>query len=171
LPRTKIQQMKAISFEPIVNEQSRILILGTMPGIKSLEKNQYYAHPRNAFWQIMFRLFNTEFSNNYEDRKNLILKNKLALWDTLKLCFREGSLDTNIKNEEANEIHQLLEKYPKIHSIIFNGKAAEKFYRRYFQNKNPIKYYQLPSTSPANATKSFNEKFAEWKLILDLLKY
>ena len=163
--------MKAISFEPIVNEQSRILILGTMPGIKSLEKNQYYAHPRNAFWQIMFRLFNTEFSNNYEDRKNLILKNKLALWDTLKLCFREGSLDTNIKNEEANEIHQLLEKYPKIHSIIFNGKAAEKFYRRYFQNKNPIKYYQLPSTSPANATKSFNEKFAEWKLILDLLKY
>ncbi len=163
--------MKAISFEPIVNEQSRILILGSMPGIKSLEENQYYAHPRNAFWQIMFRLFNTEFSNNYEDRKNLILKNNLALWDTLKLCFRKGSLDTNIKNEEANEIHQLLEKYPKIHSIIFNGKAAEKFYKRYFQNKNPIKYYQLPSTSPANASKRFDEKLAEWKLILDLLKY
>lgn len=163
--------MKAVSFEPHINEQSRVLILGTMPGIKSLEENQYYAHPRNAFWKIMFQLFDAKFSNNYKDRKNLILKNHLALWDILKLCFRKGSLDTHIKNEEANEIHQLLEKYPNIHSIIFNGKSAEKFYKKYFQYKSTVKYYQLPSTSPANATKSFDEKLAQWNMIREVLKY
>jgi len=163
--------MKSVSFDPIVNEKSKILILGTMPGIKSLEAHQYYAHPRNAFWQIMFRMFNTPFSENYKDRKKLILENNLALWDTLKLCYREGSLDTNIKDEEANEIDKLLEKYPKIHSIIFNGKNAEKFYKRYFKKKEHINYRTLPSTSPANAMKQFDEKFAEWQVIRDLLKY
>ncbi len=163
--------MKAISFAPIINKNSKILILGTMPGIKSLEEQEYYAHPRNAFWKIMFRLFQKDFSENYEDRKNLILENRLALWDTLKLCYREGSLDTNIKDEEANEIHGLLEKYHNIHSLIFNGKNAEKYYRRYFKKRLNIRYLTLPSTSPANATKSFDEKLAEWEVIHDLLKY
>jgi len=163
--------MKAVSFAPIVNSLSKILILGTMPGIKSLEEHQYYAHPRNAFWKIMFRLFDKNFSENYEERKKLISENNLALWDTLKLCYREGSSDTNIKNEEANEIHNLLNKYPNIHTIIFNGKNAEKFYKRYFEKKEGIKYLTLPSTSPANATKQFDEKFAEWEVIRNLLKY
>ncbi|MCF6241749.1 MAG: DNA-deoxyinosine glycosylase [Bacteroidales bacterium] len=163
--------MKSISFEPIINKNSKVLILGTMPGIKSLAENQYYAHPRNAFWKIMFQLFDTDFSENYEIRKKLILDNHLALWDTLKLCFREGSLDSNIKNEEANDIHELLKKHPKIHSIIFNGKNAEKFYKRYFKKKKQISYYCLSSTSPANARKQLDEKLVEWSVVLDLLKY
>ncbi len=142
-----------------------------MPGIKSLEEAQYYAHPRNAFWQIMFSLFNKDFSEDYEIRKKLILDNHLALWDTLKLCFRQGSLDSNIKNEEANNIHDLLSKYPKIHSVIFNGKSAEKFYKRYFTKKEKLSYHTLSSTSPANARKQLNEKLSEWSMILDLLKY
>ena len=163
--------MNAISFAPIINKNSKILIIGTMPGIKSLEVQEYYAHPRNAFWKIMFRLFQKDFSENYEDRKNLILDNRLALWDTLKLCYRKGSLDTNIKNEEANEIHNLLEKYPNIHSIVFNGKNAEKYYRRYLKKKSNIRYLTMPSTSPANAMKNFDEKLTEWEIIHDLLKY
>ncbi len=142
-----------------------------MPGIKSLEEAQYYAHPRNAFWKIMFRLFNQNFSEDYETRKKLILENNLALWDTLKLCFREGSLDSNIKNEEANNINDLLLKYPNIRHIIFNGKSAEKFYNRYFTKKEYISYHTLSSTSPANARKQLDEKLTEWTVILDLLKY
>lgn len=162
--------MKSISFPPIINKKSKVLILGTMPGIKSLEEAQYYAHPRNAFWKIMFRLFNKNFSEDYEIRKNLILENHLALWDTLKLCFREGSLDSNIKNEEANNIHELLLKYPNIRHIIFNGKSAEKFYNRYFTQKEQISYRSLSSTSPANARKQLNEKLTEWSIVLDLLE-
>ena len=163
--------MKAISFKPIISKESKILILGTMPGIKSLDEQQYYAHKRNAFWPIMFQLFNLHFSTDYNTRKLLIINNKLALWDTLKLCFRQGSLDTNIKQEEANNIHDLLKNYPQIKAIIFNGKSAEKFYKKYFQKKESILYFTLPSTSPANATKQFDEKLAEWKVILELLEY
>ncbi len=142
-----------------------------MPGIKSLEENQYYAHKQNAFWPIIYKLFNEEISKNYDDRKKIILKNHIALWDTLKLCHREGSLDSKIKEEQPNEIFDLLETYTNIHSIIFNGKTAEKFYKKYYKQQESISYYSLPSTSPANARKTFNEKLIEWTIINELLKY
>ncbi len=160
-----------VSFIPIINKSSKILILGTMPGIKSLEENQYYAHKQNAFWPIIYKLFNEEISKNYDDRKKIILKNHIALWDTLKLCHREGSLDSKIKEEQPNEIFDLLETYTNIHSIIFNGKTAEKFYKKYYKQQESISYYSLPSTSPANARKTFNEKLIEWTIINELLKY
>lgn len=163
--------MEATSFEPIINRSSKVLILGTMPGIKSLKDSQYYAHKQNAFWPIIYKLFNKEIAENYEDKKDIILKNQLALWDSLKLCFRVGSLDSKIKEEQPNEIFGLLETYTNIHSIIFNGKAAKKFYYKYFSQQKSISYYTLPSTSPANARKTFNEKLAEWVIIKELLKY
>jgi len=146
-----------------------VLILGTMPGIKSLNVNQYYAYKQNAFWPIIYNLFDQELSDNYDERKKMILENKLALWDSLKLCYREGSLDSKIKEEKANEIYKLLETYKSIHSILFNGKAAEKFHFKYFTKISTISYYSLPSTSPANARKSFNEKLSEWTIIKELL--
>ena len=163
--------MKTISFEPIINKSCKLLILGTMPGIKSIEEHQYYAHKRNAFWPIIYELFNEKISEKYQDKKKIILKNKIALWDTLKLCFREGSLDSKIKEEKANEIHQLIADYPSINSIVFNGKSAEKFYNRYFKQQKSISYYSLPSTSPANALKTFNEKLSEWTIIKELVEY
>lgn len=142
-----------------------------MPGIISLEENQYYAHKRNAFWTIIYTLFDEEISENYDDKKVFILKNYLALWDTLKLCFREGSLDSKIKEEQPNDILQLIKDYPSIHSVIFNGKGAKKFFHRYFAQQRSISYYTLPSTSPANARKTFNEKLSDWAIIKELLKY
>jgi len=136
-----------------------------MPGIKSLEENQYYAHKRNAFWPIIYKLFDEKISKNYDDRKAFALKNNIALWDTLKLCLREGSLDSKIKEEQANEIHQLLMDYPLIHTIIFNGKSAEKFYNKYYKQQKSISYITLPSTSPANAGKTFDEKLSYWTII------
>jgi len=142
-----------------------------MPGIKSLEENQYYAHNRNVFWPIIYKLFNEKISENYQYKKIFILKNRIALWDTLKLCYREGSLDSKINEEKPNEIHQLLKKHPSINSIIFNGKSAEKFYNKYHQQYKSISYYSLPSTSPANAQKTFNEKLTEWTIVKELVKY
>ena len=142
-----------------------------MPGVASLKEHQYYAFKQNAFWPIMFQLFNFNFTENYELRKKIILNNKLALWDTLKLCYREGSLDSKIKNEEPNNISKLLENYKTIHSIIFNGKSAEKFYKKYNNIENSISYFALPSTSPANARKSFNEKLTDWSVVKELVKY
>jgi hypoxanthine-DNA glycosylase len=157
--------MKSISFEPIINKNSKVLILGTMPGIKSLEENEYYGNKRNAFWPILYRLFDEEITENYDKKKKFILKHKLALWDTLKLCYREGSLDAKIKNEAPNAIDKLINNYNSINYIIFNGKGSEKFYKRYFEPISEINYITLPSTSPANAQKSFNEKFKEWAII------
>jgi len=162
--------MESISFEPIINKNSKVLILGTMPGIKSLEENEYYGNKRNVFWPILYQLFDEEMAENYDEKKEFILKHKLALWDTLKLCYREGSLDSKIKNEEPNAINRLINSYESINYIIFNGKGSEKFYKRYFKPVSEINYITLPSTSPANAQKSFNEKLKKWAIIKDFLR-
>jgi len=162
--------MESISFKPIINKDSKVLILGTMPGIKSLEENEYYGNKRNAFWSILYQLFDEEMTENYDKKKKFILKHRLALWDTLKLCYREGSLDAKIKDEEPNAILELINNYKSINYIIFNGKGAEKFYKRYFKPMSKINYITLASTSPANAQKSFNEKLKEWAVIKDFLR-
>ena len=161
--------MESVSFQPLISDESQILILGTMPGIKSLQMQQYYANERNAFWLIFFKLFKQEFSNHYQSRKNLILNNRIAIWDTLEYCYREGSLDSGIKNEKPNDIPGLIKSYPNISNIIFNGKAAEKFYTKFHKKIDRIEYFCLPSTSPANARLKIEDKFNEWTLIRDLL--
>ena len=161
--------MESISFTPIINKNSKVLILGTMPGIKSLEESEYYGNKRNAFWSILFNLFNEEMTEDYGKKKEFILKHKLALWDTLKQCYREGSLDSKIKNEAPNAIHTLITNYNSIKYIIFNGKGAEKFYKRYFKPIKEISYITLASTSPANAQKTFDQKLKEWAIIKEFL--
>jgi len=120
------------SFAPIVGAQSKLLILGTMPGKESLRMNSYYAHPQNAFWKIVFTLFNKPFSTNYEIRQELLMQNGIALWDVLATCTRSSSLDTDIKKEQPNDILQLLAQYPNISRIYFNGKGAAGYFRKYF---------------------------------------
>jgi hypoxanthine-DNA glycosylase len=161
--------MKSFSFAPITSNNANLLILGTMPGTKSLELNQYYGHKQNNFWKFMFEILNEDFSNDYEIRKALLQKNKIALWDVLQFCDRVGSLDSAIKNEIANDFETFLKSHPNIKTILFNGQKAAAFFKKYVHLKKEYNLITLPSSSPANAGKSFQSKLEEWKIIENLI--
>ena len=114
------------SFDPIVSEDSKILILGSVPGAKSLEMEEYYAHPQNQFWKIIFHLFNENLTSDYGEKLEFLKRNNIALWDVIDTCERKGSLDSEIRNEEANDIQQLLQNYPSIKAIFCNGQKSFK---------------------------------------------
>lgn len=162
--------MKSFSFPPISSDQANILILGTMPGTKSLELNQYYGHRQNNFWKFMFTILKEDFSNDYETRKALLQKNNIAVWDVLQFCDRVGSLDSAIKNEIANDFETFLKNHPNITTIFFNGQKAAVFFKKYVSLQKTYNQITLPSSSPANASKSFQSKLEEWKIIGSLIK-
>ncbi len=153
------------SFPPIADFQSRVLILGTMPGKESLRRYAYYAHPQNAFWKILFALFTHPFSANYGDRKEMLLQNRIALWDVLKTCTRPSSLDTDIRKEEPNDLHQFLLHHQNISEIFFNGKGAAGYFRKYFPDIT-LPNQTLPSTSPAHAVK-WESKLEAWQILIN----
>jgi hypoxanthine-DNA glycosylase len=154
--------MKIFSFPPIVNETSKVLILGTMPSERSLKMNQYYGHGGNAFWKIIFNICEEPFSTDYEKRQNVLLKNNLALWDVLQACEREGSSDNAILREESNDFKSFFKEHPGIKLIAFNGQNAESYFLIHSNHKPEINYISLPSTSSANSWKTFDEKLSEW---------
>lgn len=150
------------SFPPFVNSETEILILGTMPGIASLEKQEYYAHPRNHFWKIIYSLFDKlPVSDNFEEKIKLLKANKIGIWDVLENCERKGSLDIHIKNHKPNDFESLFKTYPNIKKIIFNGKESHKYFWKSFGQIKGITYHVMPSTSPAN-TMSFENKLKNW---------
>ncbi len=157
------------SFDPIIAAEPRILILGSLPGDLSLEFQQYYAHPRNRFWTILFKIFNIEFSTDYKTRINLIETHHLVLWDVAHSANRKGSMDVDILDVIPNKMDDLLEKYPSISQVIFNGKKSEQLFKKYFEPNSTIIYTSLPSTSPANAQFSTARLTEIWKnaIILD----
>jgi len=161
-------QNRISSFPPFIDEKSKILILGSIPGVKSLEKQQYYAHPQNKFWKIIFELFSEEFTEDYSVRINILKKNHIAIWDVIDSCERKGSLDSEIKNEEANQIEKLLENYPNIKAVFCNGGKSYKNLQKLLGKNFRIPIYLLPSTSPLH-TISFERKFEDWKKVLDYL--
>jgi hypoxanthine-DNA glycosylase len=163
--------MKSFSFPPISEKNAKILILGTMPGKTSLEINEYYGYKHNTFWRIMFDLFDSPYTNNYHHKTKLLIDNKIALWDSLKYCFREGSLDSSITQEEPNDIHAFLKDHQEIKTIAFNGQSAYKFFKKYIGLNAYHDHLVLPSTSPANAAKNYSEKLNEWKVILKLIEH
>ena len=154
------------SFEAIVNENTKILILGTIPGIASLNNQEYYGNPRNHFWRIIFNHYKIEDSPIiFEEKIKFLLSKNLGLWDVLKSCERQGSLDIAIKNQTENDFDSFFEKYTNIETLIFNGKESHRFfYKKYGQIKG-ITYYVMPSTSPAN-TMSFTNKLQLWSTVL-----
>ncbi|RZJ70675.1 DNA-deoxyinosine glycosylase [Flavobacterium sp.] len=155
------------SFPALASKTSKILILGTMPGVKSLEKHEYYAHPQNAFWKIMFSLFSKlPVPPDFESRKKILIANDIALWDVLESCERAGSLDSNIKNGIPNKIPELLENHPNIKALIFNGKESHKIFVKTFGSSISLPQIVMPSTSPANTMK-FDMKLENWKTILN----
>jgi hypoxanthine-DNA glycosylase len=154
------------SFEPITNKEIETLILGTLPGDKSIELQEYYGHARNRFWKIISRITNRKTPENYIDKKELLANVKIAIWDVAYKAIRKGSLDTAILQEEPNDLNGFIQNHPKLKVIGFNGKKAEALHDKYFERRNGIKYYSLPSSSPANAKFSFDELSGIWEEIM-----
>lgn len=158
---------QCICFPPLVDKNSEILILGTMPGKQSLETGEYYANTNNCFWNIIKDLFNDgkEFKD-YKEKCDCLKKNGIALWDVLATCERKGSLDENIEKETPNDIKKLLQKYPNIKRIIYNGnKPKEKIAQEQGIECEKI---TAPSTSGVNTHKTDEEKLEDWKKLLIL---
>ena len=161
---------KHTCFPPALMPDAEILILGSMPGKMSLEKNQYYAHPRNLFWPIMSLVFGIDPEVQYEYRIKSLNAHKIALWDVIGQCEREGSLDSSIntETEEANDIAKFLSEHSEITRICFNGQKAFSSFKRNILNtdKSIAEEYELivlPSTSPANASIPREVRIAQWK--------
>lgn len=161
-------QDRIFSFPPIIGHDSKIIILGSIPGVKSLEKQQYYGHPQNKFWKIIFELLDAEFTKDYDQRIQTLKKHHIAVWDVIDSCERKGSLDSEIKNEEANQIGELLEDYPNIEAIFCNGGKSYKNLQKILGKNYKIPVFLLPSTSPLH-TVSFEKKLEEWKKIKQYL--
>lgn len=151
------------AFPPIIDSRSKILILGTMPGEKSLELQEYYGNRGNQFWKLLFAIIGKDFSYDYTIKKELLKENSIALWDVLQYCEREGSLDSKIKNEIPNDFETFYKAYPNIKNIFFSSKNAALYYDKYVEKKESIAYDILPSPSGANASKSFVEKLQIWR--------
>lgn len=160
---------KISSFPPIINNESKVLILGSIPGIKSLEMQQYYAHPQNKFWKIIFELFNEDYTTDYSERIKILEKHHIALWDVIDTCERKGSLDSEIKNEEANKIGELLHNYPNINAVFCNGQKSHKNLLKILPKDFHLPIIVLPSTSPAHASLRYEEKLKSWKMVLNYL--
>lgn len=148
------------SFAPILAPRSRVLIVGSMPGVRSLEQAQYYAHPRNAFWRILFETFGQELTEDYEEKKRLIMARDLALWDVARACEREGSLDSDMRNIVHNDFGELFAAQPGIHTILCNGATAHALFEK-SGVAGARTVIRLPSTSPAY-TLSYEKKYAAW---------
>ena len=149
------------SFEPICAQDARVLIVGSMPSVKSLAEAQYYAHPRNAFWPILFRLFGEENTADYEKKKALIRAHHLALWDVAAVCEREGSLDSGMRHIATNDFESLYARCPDIGAVLCNGGTAHSLFLK-SGAAGARRVVRLPSTSPAY-TMPFERKLAAWR--------
>lgn len=164
--------MLANGFAPIADEQSRILILGSLPGQLSLEKSQYYAHPQNAFWAIMGTLFGAGPQRPYEERVSRLISQGVAVWDVCQEAYRPGSLDANIVPQSvvANPFADFFEHHPQIRLVAFNGAAAQQQYKRLVTPTLSAKLKKLPelvlpSTSPTHASLSLKDKMQQWSVL------
>lgn len=158
-----MKDTRIFSYEPIADENSRILILGTMPSVKSLEAGFYYAHPRNAFWLMMAEILNEPLPGTNEGKASLLLRHGIALWDTMKSCVREGSLDSAIKEAEPNDFAAFFDRYPMIEKVLLNGGTAWNMYHRLPEEIVCARMcVKMPSTSPAYTMK-YEDKLIRWK--------
>ncbi len=148
--------------EALYNENSKILILGTFPSVKSREARFFYAHPQNRFWRVMAKICDCDIPKTVEDKKRLILDNNFALWDVIHSCEVTGSADSTIKNVVPNDISSILSN-SKVDRVFVNGKKAESLYKKYIESSAGITAECLPSTSPANAAWSEDRLAEYWK--------
>jgi hypoxanthine-DNA glycosylase len=164
---------RIIGLPPVITEQSKVLILGSMPSVLSLENNEYYGNPRNHFWRILSGIIDQQPLKNYEDKIYFLNKYNIALWDTIGSCIREGSLDSSIVGEVPNDLPALLKNYPSLQLIACNGTKSYQTLKKYFspEDLSNIPVIKLPSSSPipGRYNKTLEEKIEVWKEILKYL--
>lgn len=153
------------SFEPVYDKDSEILILGTLPSVKSRENNFYYGHKQNRFWKVLATLLKEPVPETIEEKKAMLLAHRIALWDVIQSCDIKGSSDSSIKNVQPTDIDMILEK-TNVTQIYANGNKAGQLYKRYQFPVTGIEATVLPSTSPANAAWSLARLCEAWKTIL-----
>lgn len=158
------------SFPPVVDGESRVLVLGTMPGAESLRRGQYYGHGRNGFWTILFALYGLERPDGYAERIRFLHDRHIALWDMLDSCVRPGSADADISLPEPNDIPALLREHPNIAAIFLNGNKAAALFKKYAapRLKSGYTILTLPSTSPAYVI-PFERKLEGWRKLSEHL--
>lgn len=157
------------TFEPIYDKNSKILILGSLPSVKSREQGFYYGHPQNRFWKVLAKLLEWEEPVNVEDKKKMLLENRIAIWDVLESCDIQGSSDSSIKNPVAADIPGLLNK-TKIEKVYVNGTTAGKYYKKYILPLTGVEAVVLQSTSPLNCRYGLEKLEENWSVILQNIR-
>ena len=155
------------SFDPVADTDSRLLILGSMPGIRSLQMQQYYGHPQNRFWKILANIYNTELPETIIEKKEFLINQHIAVWDVIASCEIKGSSDSSITNVEVNDLKKIIDQSQITH-IYTNGNLADRLYHRYFDEIIDLPVTKLPSSSPANASYSLTKLISFWKEIKSL---
>ena len=153
------------TFEPVFDTESRILILGSFPSVKSRENNFFYGHPQNRFWKVMANVLNWKVPVTIEEKKEMLLSNHVAVWDVIASCSIQGSSDTSIKDVVVNDFSRILE-HSKVERIYANGGKAYELYAKYAEKLTGIKAIKLPSTSPANASWSLERLTEAWRTLI-----
>lgn len=163
--------MKQVKHEipPIFDENSKILILGSFPSVKSRENKFFYHHPQNRFWKVLANIMDVDVPNTLEQKRNFLLNSKIAIWDVIGSCEIEGSSDSSIKNVIVNDLNLII-KNCNIKQIFCNGGKSYELYKKYCEKNTNIKAIKLPSTSPTNARFSLDKLISEWNIIFDYLK-
>ncbi len=151
-------------FPPLYNKDSKILILGSFPSVKSREQKFFYGHPQNRFWKVVAAVFGCDVPETIEEKKKFLLENGIALWDVIASCEIEGSSDSSIKNVKVNDLSKILDE-ADVRQIFVNGKTAEKYFKKYTKAQIGRDAITLPSTSPANAAWSVDALIEKWKVI------
>lgn len=151
-------------FPPLYNENSKILILGSFPSVKSREQMFFYGHPQNRFWKVVSKVFDCDTPVSIEEKRTFLLENGIALWDVIASCEITGSADSSIKNVTANDFSHILNS-ADIKNIYVNGKTAEKYFNKYVKDTIGRCAICLPSTSPANAMWSLERLVSVWSII------
>lgn len=154
------------TFEPVYDGDSRILILGSLPSVKSREQGFYYGHPQNRFWKLISILLNCDLPDTIEEKKRMLLSHRIAVWDVIDSCDIIASSDSSIRNVVAADIAGLLQR-TNITEIYANGRTAEKLYNKYVFEKTRVRIIPLPSTSPANAAFSIEKLKDAWGVIIE----
>ena len=154
------------NIEPVYDSNSQILILGSFPSVKSREEVFFYAHPQNRFWKIMKSLYNEKKLDTICDKKEFLLRNRIALWDVIASGEIKGSSDSSIKVLKVNDVEKII-KQSRIEKIFVNGKTAKRYYDKYLKDRIGKEAICLPSSSPANAVYTFEKLLESWKIICE----
>lgn len=157
------EQQRHQGFAPIINSNSKILILGTLPGPEALASGEYYKNPRNAFWCIIFALAGLPITEDYEEKRRVLLTQRLSLWDVYEAAEREGAADNNIANAIVNDFRSFFKEYPNIEGIIFNGQKAEKCFKKVYREEYIRILHKTAWSTSGACAKTFKDKLENWR--------